>query len=390
MKTSEKIALIVFIAAGIAPNFGCAGDPPEAEQDMVLLNPPNPRATVTMNSRGERYIEPVTPEEDAAYDKVFAHPELFPEEKPVPLEMVEPMLAQQAAGALAEDVVNTGQVLMGLEEPNEHNAANKWNSAIYYGHWAGESYPCYAGPSDTPGGEKCWFPKYKNLLLSFATDGFCSQAGMTVPSAVAGGLMQEAQVAMTWEDWPAIGVYLRTSFPSDFHEYLSAPFSCVKADNSHIGQAVIYVPSSTPRQAGLPHVVGGHDPAGAYQYSTVKFWFYPDTLYNFYVGTCHKSAADTTQMAAAMHWSAVHEMFHALGFGHFTTGVMRGTLNCGADFRASSINEVGALFTIQMSSALAGYEGSHNNNDGTIFQTNLLNLGPNGDPQQNQDVVSGL
>lgn len=368
---------------------GCSGAP-DAQDGEVLLNPPDPRATVTMNSRGEHYIEPVTPEEDALYTLADSNSDIFPEDKPVPLFLVEPMVDQKLAGVAPVEVISFGQTAMGLEAPLSSDVENKWNSAIYHGLYSGQSYPCYSGVAPA-GGEKCWFPKYKSLLLSFDPQfGFCTQAGMTVPVNVAGGLMQEAQVAMTWLDWPAIGVYIRTSFPSDYTTYLIAPFTCVKTNNGHIGQAVITTPSNTARQAGLPHVVGGHDPEGAYQYTNVKFYFYPDMLYNFYVTTCHKNADDTTQMAGAMHYSAAHEMFHVLGFGHFTTGVMRASLGCGADFRANSINEVGALFSIQMSSALAGYEGSHNNNDGTIFQTNLLNLGPNGDPNQNQDVVNGL
>lgn len=363
---------------------GAPGETPQEPVGRVAIDiggqnpdvtPDEPPHDVEFTRNGDVYIEPVTRETDELMNIVADNPDLFPEERPLPLipEIIHGLLDAKLTA------LRTGK-------PME---VEKWHSAIYHGQ-AASGAPCYGQHYTGTGGDRqCYFPLYKaaEIFTSGNSAGVgaykCSAASLIssqIPKSLSDVFSDAALSAMLDLEHQSAGLWVRT--PSTIGSgsgivYFPITLGCSPANPAGLGKTRVFHPSPSSCQAGLASS-NGVDPTCAVQTTDAEITIFPDPLYRVLQSTCGFTASslstNTTTIASYANWVGVHEYLHAMGFGHFTSGVMFPVFSCSS--KVGSINGIVGLETQPLLDALTVYSGGHENDDGVLHDTGLGALGP--------------
>jgi hypothetical protein len=221
-----------------------------------------------------------------------------------------------------------------------------WVSSYYYG--IGSNGPCYNGPS----GEKCYFPKFKRLNFRVATGDIPASVSITEYAALQDGFVSGIKSL----NGVASGVTVQ-QVTSGADTTVRGYFA--SEEDGSLGMGGFEGLAHT-QIANLP---GSAGPAVQIDGKIARFS--AQALKNFVVNTCHL-AGTTANLFAFAQYDGIHEGLHALGFDHFTTGIMKTHQQC---------NERGIVApSAAFKAALAHYDGSASG--ATVLDDGLAALGP--------------
>lgn len=370
-----RLTLLVALAACAGADEG-ALVPVEIGSQNPDVTPDEPPHDVEFNRHGLPYFEPVSQETDELMNLVEDNPDLFPDSSPLPLisQIIHPLIAEKAA-ALREG------------RPME---VMKWHSALYHG-TTFNGTPCYALGSDKI---PCYFPIQKNQLTlqgggsgkPFKCSAVSLAAGdinvLKMPKNLADIYMDGVLRGMTLQERTSIPMKVRASMPAGTLADPNILYCNAAQPAGKLATTRVFTAQFPSCQAGLPKH-GVIDPTCAEQTTDVETEFYPARMYAQLIQSCGftatQLATNTTTIDGYAQFVGVHEFLHSIGFGHFTTGVMKPSFACSA--HVESINQVTALMSQPFVDAMTIYSGGHENDDGILHDTGLG--GPNIGPVQN-------
>jgi hypothetical protein len=394
----------IALLAGLSLAPACSGAQ-DTETDYSTPDPaedadmsPIGGGTIMTLPDGTPAMEGITQAEFDAYELVGQYPEVFPESLPAPVSAVHDILAAWESGLSVEDAhkaILSDAVASALPEGDIGISRQAWHSAVYHGD-STLGGACYADTTALNNTYDCWFPRYKSFKMTGVqhnpsrTLNCSNQALISWPSVSHPTRAQHDQI---------MGGFIsgsldnRNTFPGAVIDsvgtadglFLTNTIDCSPVNA--LAFTTIYHPQGQASQSGLAGT-----PRSAKQYSHVDTTVNPMYIFQTVVDVCHETPT-ADMLNRYSRYIGVHELLHAMGFNHFTSGVMRAGQGCGTSYRATenSINASIALVPQAFRDAIGIYSGGHESDDGVLHDTGLTLFGPlNSDAQDTSEPnISG-
>lgn len=276
-----------------------------------------------------------------SYEEQPAHMEMFAND----LEVIDAPEFAGFAGPVDKAEYCDGQGYgSNVCSPDYIEEKSNWVSAQYYGFGAPpDNHACFA-PNGVVG--DCWFPKFKQFKVSFDTTACLSN---NVPILNANQMVTDIQSGILSLNSVGGGVTVSTTTGSQPTHMVCGPLAAGAMGSSGLSGLTVTMIGN------LPVAPNGVDESAGRQINGSAGTFDIQQAWDGY-NKCLTAMGLTTTAARQRLWGTYlgrHEMLHAMGFAHFTTGLMQPIAPC-----QDIINNLAQVqISAQMTAALQHYVG---------------------------------